>query len=250
MNRTDKEDFSTDSVEEVILYVVRHGKTMLNEADRVQGWADAVLTPEGEEVVGYAGKGLANIEFMAAYSSDSGRSIQTANIILEANKRSKSIALETDSRLREFNFGSYEGELNAIMWTDIAESQGKTSVELHKEGLSPRDFANSVANLDKERVDPITNWPAENYDMVTKRLKESIDEITKIASENGGGNILVVSHGLSINTIVDIFSENNDERLTKGLLNGSVTKIHYKAGNYNVVTVGDMSHVEEGQKDS
>ena len=37
--------------EELTLYIVRHGKTMLNTTDRVQGWSDAVLTPEGEKVV-------------------------------------------------------------------------------------------------------------------------------------------------------------------------------------------------------
>ena len=36
--------------EELTLYIVRHGKTMLNTTDRVQGWSDAVLTPEGEKV--------------------------------------------------------------------------------------------------------------------------------------------------------------------------------------------------------
>lgn len=30
--------------EELTLYIVRHGKTMLNTTDRVQGWSDAVLT--------------------------------------------------------------------------------------------------------------------------------------------------------------------------------------------------------------
>lgn len=36
--------------EELTLYIVRHGKTMLNTTDRVQGWSDAVLTPEGEKL--------------------------------------------------------------------------------------------------------------------------------------------------------------------------------------------------------
>lgn len=244
MNQVSKVNFSAA---EVTLYVVRHGKTMLNEAGRVQGWADAVLTPEGEEVVGYVGKGLASIEFMAAYSSDSGRSIQTANIILEANNLSKGISLATDSRLREFNFGSYEGDLNETMWTDIAESQGKTLEELHREGLLPRDFANSVAKLDQARVGANTNnWLAENYDTVAKRLKESIDEIAEAASQNGGGNIMLISHGLSISAIVDLLSEHNTMP-AEGLLNASVTKINYKAGNYTVITVGDMSYVEEGQ---
>src|SRR5699024_11313825 len=44
---------SDDSVSdgEITFYIVRHGKTMLNTTDRVQGWSDAVLTPNGEDVV-------------------------------------------------------------------------------------------------------------------------------------------------------------------------------------------------------
>ena len=47
----DKKESSSASSEvattkdgEVTFYVVRHGKTMLNTTDRVQGWSDAVLT--------------------------------------------------------------------------------------------------------------------------------------------------------------------------------------------------------------
>lgn len=249
MNQADTTDSLISSAEagEVTLYIVRHGETMLNETDRVQGWADAVLIPEGEEVVGYAGKGLADIEFTAAYSSDSGRSIQTANIILKANDLSEDVSLQTDSRLREFNFGSYEGDLNETMWTDIAESQGKTLEEWRSEGASPKDFANSIATLDKERVDANTNWLAEDYDTISERLKEGIDEIVQTASENGGGNILVVSHGLSIGAIIENLSEGY-KLPSGGLKNASVTKINYKDGNYTIDTVGDLSYVEKGQE--
>lgn len=55
---------------------------MLNTTDRVQGWSDAPLTPAGEEVVSAAGRGMADIDFQAAYSSASGRAYQTAELIL------------------------------------------------------------------------------------------------------------------------------------------------------------------------
>lgn len=54
--------------DELTLYVVRHGKTMLNTTDRVQGWSDAVLTLAGEEVVTAAGVGLKDVDFQAVYS--------------------------------------------------------------------------------------------------------------------------------------------------------------------------------------
>lgn len=231
---------------EVTFYIVRHGKTMLNTTDRVQGWSDAVLTPEGEKTVGYAAKGLQDIKFSAAYSSDSGRSVQSANIILDENKKSN-VSLQTDKRLREFNFGSYEGDLNHTMWTDIADSQGKTIDQWMAEGISPKGFANSVAELDKGRVKEGENWPAEDYDTITKRLKESIDEIAKKESEKGNSNVLIVSHGLSIGALVDTLSAGY-ELPSGGLKNASVTTIKYKNGEYSIDKVGDLSYIEKGQK--
>ena len=68
----------------VKLYIARHGKTMFNTIGRAQGWSDSPLTPFGEEGIRELGVGLkaAGIPFKSAYSSDSGRTIQTMDIIL------------------------------------------------------------------------------------------------------------------------------------------------------------------------
>ncbi len=54
---TESTEETSNQEDELTLYIVRHGKTMLNTTDRVQGWSDAVLTPAGEEVVTNAGVG-------------------------------------------------------------------------------------------------------------------------------------------------------------------------------------------------
>ena len=64
------------------LYVVRHGKTMFNAIQRVQGWCDTPLTVEGTQRIHALGRGLRDHDFVAAYSSDSGRAIETTRIIL------------------------------------------------------------------------------------------------------------------------------------------------------------------------
>ena len=213
----------------------------------MQGYSDAPLTEAGIEVAEYLGAGLKEkkIRFAAAYSSDSGRSIQTANIVLEKTGQ-KSLQLKTDWRLREFNFGTYEGDLNHTMWTEIAKSQGKTLEEWQAAGISPKDFANSVAALDRGKAPDGINWPAEDYETITKRLKEGIDEIAKESAGKGGGNILLVSHGLSITALVNTLDPGLN--VPAGLKNASVTVVSYKNGKYEVREVGDMSFVELGQK--
>lgn len=231
--------------EELRLYIVRHGKTMLNTTDRVQGWSDAVLTAEGEQVVSAAGKGLKEIDFQNAYSSDSGRAMQTAQLILAENSTSSQLNLQTDKQLREFNFGTYEGDLNHTMWSDIADSQGITLEEFTK-NLTPKSFANSVAQLDKEKNKDGKNWPAEDYETIIKRLTKSIDEIVKRESnEAGSGNVLIVSHGLSISALLDDLFDDFDMP-DGGLKNASVSIIKVKDGNYSLESVNDTSYIEKG----
>ncbi|GAB2532371.1 histidine phosphatase family protein [Gracilibacillus alcaliphilus] len=247
------EDQNTEEVaektaeKELTIYIVRHGKTMLNTTDRVQGWSDAVLTPAGEEIVTQAGIGLKDIEFQQAYSSDSGRAIQTAEIIIEENDASSDLDLVTDERFREFNFGTYEGDLNHTMWQDIADSQGITLDEF-LETLTPEMFADSVAALDKGRDEEGLNWPAEDYQTITDRLKAGFDELVQKESEqSGSNNILLVSHGLSISALLDTYFD--DFKIPAGgLENASVSVVKYKDGEFTLDTVNDMSYVEKGKE--
>lgn len=231
---------------EVKFYIVRHGETMLNTTDRVQGWSDAVLTPDGKEIVQSAGKGLKDVDFSSAYTSDSGRAVETANIILDENESASNVELNSDERLREFNFGSYEGDLNETMWNEIAENQGITLDEF-LEDLTPKDFANNVAELDKDKIEEGENWPAEDYETITDRLTEAIHEIAEEESENGGGNVLVTSHGLSIGALLDSLSD-DFELPSDGLDNASVSTVNYKEKSFHIEEVNDMSYVKEGKK--
>ncbi len=95
----------TNSNENVVtLYVTRHGKTILNTNHRAQGWADSPLVEKGVEVATNLGMGLKDVHFMNAYSSDSGRAIETANLVLKYSEQSK-LKLEQRKNLRELNFG-------------------------------------------------------------------------------------------------------------------------------------------------
>ena len=71
----------------VTLYLVRHGQTIFNKTGRVQGWQDSPLTEEGRKVAVYCGRGLRNVAFDAAYSSDLMRASVTAQIILDQNEQ-------------------------------------------------------------------------------------------------------------------------------------------------------------------
>ena len=68
---------------DVMLYVTRHGKTMFNTVHRAQGWADTPLTASGAAVAEQLGRGLQPLPFVAAWSSDSGRARETAQLVMK-----------------------------------------------------------------------------------------------------------------------------------------------------------------------
>lgn len=252
------------SPEQVTIYIARHGKTMLNTTDRSQGWIDAPLTPLGVSVAENLGRGLADVKFDAVYSSDSGRAVETAVLILKNNGQAKLIdQLTTDMRLREFNFGTFEGMPNEEMWGVIAEKQGLTLEEwqanMAEDGFVPtiKAFANTLHELDGSRLEAMSeeqgvtsdevSWRAEDYQTVVERTQAVLNDIVKQAETKGQENILVTSHGMTIAALVSALDAAAEIPAT-GLKNASVCKVVYKDGSFTVESVNDLSYVEKGNK--
>ncbi|GAB6596756.1 histidine phosphatase family protein [Bacillus cereus] len=220
----------------VTLYVTRHGKTILNTNHRAQGWADSPLVEKGVEVASNLGTGLKDIHFTSAYSSDSGRAIETANLVLKYSEQSK-LKLEQRKKLRELNFGIFEGEKLDNMWDAVGKAAGVASPEeLMK--FSIQEVIDLIRAADPTKQ-------AEDWELFSTRIKAEIDNISEEVAKDGGGNVLVVVHGLLITTLIEML----DSSKTKlGVENASVTKILYQDGTYTVESVGDMSYVATGKE--
>ena len=154
----------------VTFYFVRHGETYLNRLGRFQGWADAPLTPEGLEIVHQSGRGLADVKFDAVYTSDLGRTIKTAQILLEENHHSQDLTITPMPEFREVFFGYYEGLEAQSVWRDmIAETN-------HELGL-PRDAGIQVeATMNKMKASDPTGL-AENYLEFWHRVETGLLEL-------------------------------------------------------------------------
>jgi len=220
----------------VTLYVTRHGKTILNTNHRAQGWADSPLVEKGVEVASNLGTGLKDIHFTSAYSSDSGRAIETANLVLKYSEQSK-LKLEQRKKLRELNFGIFEGEKLDNMWDAVGKAAGVASPEeLMK--FSIQEVIDLIRAADPTKQ-------AEDWELFSTRIKAEIDKISEEAAKDGGGNVLVVVHGLLITTLIEMLDSNKTKL---GVENASVTKIVYQDGTYTVESVGDMSYVAKGKE--
>lgn len=229
----------------VVLYITRHGKTMLNTLDRVQGWADTPLTPEGIQVAEYLGKGLASegIVFSAAYSSDLGRARQTARIVLDSKGQKEMLVTEVPD-MRETNFGSYEGEYNTKMWNDAA---------LYLHYKSYKEMMNDINNPDimKKMVDAFSQLETlgmgESYDTVKARGQKAIRMVAEKEAANGGGNVLLVGHGMSIGIFLSDLDSYGKTPTAGHMGNAAVCKVIYKDGKFTLESFGDMSYVNKGK---
>ena len=227
---------------EVTIYLTRHGKTMFNNVHRAQGWSDTPLIESGIKVAEQLGRGLKDVEFITAYSSDLGRARQTARIILES--KGDTIAINEMEALREACFGDFEGDLDPNMWNPAAQhlsysSDKELMADLAKGNITLKKMLDAVKAVEK-------SGQAENYQQVKKRMEIALKTIAESAKAQGGGNVLVVSHGIAIMSMVE---ELLDTPITTPLGNASVTKIRYTDdGKFVVESFGDMSYVEKGKQ--
>ena len=86
-------------------YLVRHGETNWNRNGRIQGHTDVPLNEHGRRQMTVLARRLAGCNFSAVYASDLSRATESAETIVEGRESS----IETDSDLREFSYGEWEG---------------------------------------------------------------------------------------------------------------------------------------------
>lgn len=89
------------------LYLIRHGETDWNAARKVQGQVDIPLNENGRRVADETGRALRDLRFDRVYSSPLLRALETARLICAG----RSVPIEADDRLKEIDFGPYEGRV-------------------------------------------------------------------------------------------------------------------------------------------
>ena len=92
----------------MMIYIVRHGETVLNAKGVMQGWLDEPLNKNGLDLAAITGKAMKGIHFDCCISSPLNRAGKTAEIILRES--GNDIPLCIDDRIIEINFGDMEGK--------------------------------------------------------------------------------------------------------------------------------------------
>ncbi len=147
------------------LYLIRHGETELNAKGEYCGWTDCEMNEKGIQQTEELADILQNISFDAVISSSLRRSIITAAIV----SRYDLDAIVRDDRLRELNFGDWEG-------MSSSKISRKFNYEWEKWGS------------DWEGAAPPGG---ESFSDMYARVKDSVEDILK---DYRGKRVLVVSH--------------------------------------------------------
>jgi len=159
------------------LYIVRHGETVWNTQDKMQGVKDSPLTEKGIIHAGSMGEKLKTLDadFKTIYTSDLGRASETSRLI----NNHLDIEIVPDERLRERDMGVFEGH----SWDYVREN--------YKE-----DFKMLVSDDDSYEI-PDGESRADYRDKVISFLEY-------IAEKHTGENVLAVTHRGFINFMLRI----------------------------------------------
>ena len=160
---------------DVTVYLVIRGQTQADTSDELRGNSGTVsLTTTGWWRVLELGRYLSEVEFAAAYASETGQAQRTANVILRMNSNRDTFpGIGAVANLNDVSWGICEG------WKirDVMEQYGE-------EVLSNGDVS------DELYVSPIG---AESKNNAAKRIDRSMGDFVKNLQEDGK-NILVVAN--------------------------------------------------------
>lgn len=197
------------------IFVTRHSLTTWNEEKRLQGWKNSSLTKQGVEDAKRLASYLKDKSFDGIYSSPILRASETANIIFDEH-------VILDARLKEMNFGDYEG----LKIDDLKDQKDYYTLWHEPRG----DF--SIHN-------------GESYQEVVDRLNDFINEKYLEGKEcifiTIHGMLFTILHGLFLDLPIERFNEVN-QNIVRGC---SLSLFEYIDGKHLVHFIGDDSFLEQ-----
>lgn len=200
------------------LYLVRHGETAYNAANRYQGHMQIDLNQTGHAQAARVCSRLARYNHPTAiYSSDLVRCIQTITPL--ANATNLPITLLAD--LREIDVGLWEHltipEIRDAFPTNYAAYQQAPGDTIHVGG--------------------------ESYRQLQTRAMRALHHI--VAQHNEGENIIIASHGGTIRAIVCAIIGLDINFYNKlWVMNCAITTITVTNGTMRLVAFNDVAHIE------
>jgi probable phosphoglycerate mutase len=204
------------------LTFVRHGQTQWNASRRFQGSTDIPLSEEGLAQAAALGRAFAAEPIDRIYSSDLSRALETARAIALPH----GLEVETDRRLREFNFGRWEG----LTWDEIcrrwpqAREHGPTSAgQFQPDG-------------------------GESFGQVVDRVRAFLNDVFARPERR----VVAVAHAGVVHAALDVLRESMGEGapdpIGVDIRQASITRVAMDAGRARLITLSDVSHLDSTRR--
>ncbi|MBC7443737.1 MAG: histidine phosphatase family protein [Ramlibacter sp.] len=182
------------------IHFVRHAETLFNVSGQLQGWCDSPLTERGERQAAALGEWMRDVPLAEAFVSDLTRTRTTMAAALAGHPQLDPTPLR---ELREWHFGSWEGQPNADLWTPVFEAHGSRYAPGPADwpGVTADGFDSVIDSI--HRLDPIGR--AETGADVNARVTAALEIVvaaTERATTQNAGDVLVVTHGSVLGSLL------------------------------------------------
>jgi broad specificity phosphatase PhoE len=203
----------------MLLTLVRHGPTQWNALGRFQGRTDVPLSVEGRRQARALAEALRDEHYDRIYSSDLERASETARIVAE----SRDLEIFSDPRLREFDFGRWEG----LTWDEIGAT-------------SPQVVTNDATGVRQYAAEG-----GETFEQVRSRLGSFLADLER---ENLGA-VLIVTHAGPLHAIFALLDLTpavaSSASTALKFAPGGITRIAREKGAAQLLDLNDLRYVDE-----
>lgn len=201
------------------LYITRHGETKWNTEGRLQGWLNSPLTEKGIRQGQQLHQAVKMYDIQKIYSSPSERALKTAI----SAKGKLDVEIELMDELKEMNMGQWEGKT-------LEQIKEREPENFENYWLRPHLFVKNTG---------------ENFDEMLARTRKALDRIVK---ENPAGNVLIVTHGVTLKALMSHFSSEGFIKFwTKPVVEqASISMVRVEdLDKGEILLYGDTRHFEE-----
>jgi broad specificity phosphatase PhoE len=189
--------------------LIRHGPTEWNETGRFQGNTDLPLSERGRAYARAIAAALSADGVRKVYSSDLQRARETARAVADK----QGVPLVEDARLREFDFGRWEG----LTWDEILAQDP----ELARRPRSAARYYRPAGG--------------ESFELVRRRVRAFLDDLIA----EGGTPLAVVTHAGALHAFC---AELQLE--TTRFSPGGITRVAIGDGHSRLISLDDVAHLD------
>jgi probable phosphoglycerate mutase len=202
--------------------LIRHGETDWNRDRRIQGQTDTPLSSLGRQQALAIGQRLKRERFTAIYASDLQRAWDTAQAIGQATLAERSDAPQpvADRRLREMDFGEWEGKTSAEIAASHPEAHARSK---HRDADFRIPGGESFRDL----------------------YERTVAAVTSLVDAHPGGALCVVAHG----GILDMMYRHThaialDQPRVFSLYNAAYNCLEHEGGRFRLEVWGEVAHLD------